>query len=139
MATSLSTCRLPPNMIYWAHSSPQHKRHLDRYSCFCTAHCRMSLCFTMGLPFSHSKLPILVGDPDPNLIHGSAGPPDSTSQTASRSVEPFLHGSHSVRDRQTDQPTDHTTRSVTIGHMRPNNTTLQPYTSKQEMQLLPHK
>ena len=34
-----------------AHLSPQPKQNVDRLSHFCTAHCRMSLYFTMGRPF----------------------------------------------------------------------------------------
>jgi len=75
-----------------------------------------------------------MGDLDPHLIHGPLSQPQSSTQTASRSVQPFLQGSI-VRqsDRRTDRPidrlTDHATRSVTIGRnyvrstaMRPNNT-----------------
>jgi len=95
----------------------------------------------------------------PTLIHVSLGPSESSTQTASRSVQPFLHSSRqsvhifyngrplplkiapfrgisgppsytsasrSIRpflqgsllwqtDRQTVRPTDHATRSVTIG------------------------
>jgi len=40
-----------------------------------------------------SKLPLCMGDMDIHLIHGSLGPPESTTQTASRSVQPFLQGS----------------------------------------------
>jgi len=47
-----------------------------------------------------------------HLIRGFLGPPDSTFQTASRSVQPFLQGS---RSWQTDRQTDHATPSVTIG------------------------
>jgi len=43
----------------------------------------------------------------------SLGPPESSTQTASRSLQPFLPGS--LGDRATDRPTDHATRSVTIG------------------------
>ena len=39
------------------------------------------------------------------------GPPDSSTQMASRLTEPFFAGLTSV----TDRPTDHATRSVTIG------------------------
>jgi len=49
-----------------------------------------------------------------HLIHVSLGPPDSTSQTASRSVQPFLQGS---RLWQTDWQTDHANPSVTIGRI----------------------
>jgi len=43
----------------------------------------------------------------------SMGPPESSTQTASRSLQPFLQGS--LGDRLTERPTDHATRSVTIG------------------------
>ena len=43
----------------------------------------------------------------------SLSPPASSTQTASRSLQPFLQGS--LGDRPTDRPTDHATRSVTIG------------------------
>jgi len=42
----------------------------------------------------------------------SPGPPESSTQTASRSLQPLSQGSG---DRPTDRPTDHTTWSVTIG------------------------
>ena len=45
------------------------------------------------------EMPIPVG---PQLTHSSLGPPKSTMQTASQSVQPFLHGSWS--NRQTDKP-----------------------------------
>jgi len=39
------------------------------------------------------------------LLHSSLGPPESSSQTASRSVQPLLQGSRSLQaDRQTDKP-----------------------------------
>ena len=43
----------------------------------------------------------------------SLGPPESSTQTASRSLQPCLQGT--LGDRPTDRPTDHATRSVTIG------------------------
>jgi len=42
------------------------------------------------------------------LIGGSLGPPESSTQTASRVLKPFLQGSLG------DKPTDHATRSDTI-------------------------
>jgi len=30
-----------------------------------------------------------MGDHDPHLIHGSPGPPESSTEMASRSVQPF--------------------------------------------------
>ena len=41
-------------------------------------------------PLLSSKLPLPVGDLDPHLTHGSLGPPESSTQTTSRSVELFL-------------------------------------------------
>ena len=46
MAISLSTSGPPSNMIPTAHLSPQPKQHLDRFSRFCTADCRVSLWHT---------------------------------------------------------------------------------------------
>jgi len=41
----------------------------------------------------------------PHLIHSSLGPAESTSQTPSRSVHPFLQDSRSLQTgRQTDRP-----------------------------------
>ena len=47
-------------------------------------------------PFSASKLPLPTWDLYPHLIHGLSGPRKSTSQTASRLVQPFLNSSHRV-------------------------------------------
>jgi len=53
-----------------------------------------------------------MGDMDPHLIHGSLGPPESSTQTAFRSVQPFCRD-HSVTDRQTDRP------RYSVGNNRP--------------------
>jgi len=88
-------------------------------------------------PFLHSsrqRIPILYNGPPrptplkiapsygrsgPHLIRGSLGLPESTTQTASRSVQPFCraHDCDIPTDRQTCRPTDHATRSVTIGRI----------------------
>jgi len=47
-----------------AHPSPQPKWQVDRLSCFCTAHGRKSLCFTMGDPFPQN-CPFSWEDLDP--------------------------------------------------------------------------
>jgi len=44
-----------------------------------------------------SALPLPTGTSAPHLIHGSLGSPNSTSQTASRSVQPSLHSSRQCR------------------------------------------
>ena len=63
--------------------------------------------FSHSLPQTRRSVPILYngtslsplkiaaslwGDPDSHLINFSLDPPESTTQTASRSVQPFLHG-----------------------------------------------
>jgi len=56
----------------------------------------------------------------PRVTHDSLGPFEPSTQTASRSVQPFLQGSLVLvwqTDGQTDRPTDHATRSVTIGRI----------------------
>jgi len=48
-------------MVPWAYPSPHPKRHLDRFSRFCTAHGRESLYFTMGRPLSLFKIALCMG------------------------------------------------------------------------------
>jgi len=56
-------------------------------------------------PLPRQNWPFATGDLDPHLIHAYLGPPDSTTQTTSRLVQPFLQGSRSWQiDRQTDRP-----------------------------------
>jgi len=80
---------LPFNTIPWAHPSRQPKRHLDRFSRFCIDDRRVFLYFTMERPFPRSKLSLPMGESGPHLIHGSLVPPESSTQTASRSVQSF--------------------------------------------------
>jgi len=44
-----------------AHPSLYPKRHLDRFSRFCTDDRRVSLYFTMGRPFSPQNCPFSLG------------------------------------------------------------------------------
>ena len=60
---------------------------------------------------SFSKVSLTWGS---GPLSNSLGPPVSISQTASRSVQPFMHGPRSL---QTDRPTDHATTSVAIGRI----------------------
>jgi len=78
-------------MIPWASPSPQSKWYHHRFSCFHTGDRTVSLYFTVGR--HPSKLPFPLGDLDPHLTHGSPGWPAFSTQTASRSVQPFLQGS----------------------------------------------
>ena len=59
--------------------------------------------------------PLQWGDLDSHLIHDSLSPSEPITQTASRSVQPFLQA-HDY-DRQTDRPTDHATGSVSLGRI----------------------
>jgi len=67
-----------------------------------TAECPCTL--QWDAPSPPSKLPIPMGDLGPHLIQGSLSPPQSSTQTASRSVQRFLQGHYC--DRQTDRLTD---------------------------------
>jgi len=109
-------------MLPWANPSPYPKRHLDHFSSFCTAQSRASL-YIMGRHF----LPQIAPSHRPYLIHGSLGTPESTTQTASRSVQSFLHGSRSCQtDRPTDRQTDHATPSVKVGRIYVRSTATRP-------------
>jgi len=44
-------------------------------------------------PDNSQKLPVPLGGPAPRLTHGSFGPPESSSETVSQSVQPFFHSS----------------------------------------------
>jgi len=105
-----------PHLIVfrWTHWSPNPKRYLDRFSRFCTAHITASLYFTMGRrPLKIAPVHRGVG---PHLMHDSLGPPKYSTQTVSRSVQPFLQAHHRDRrptDRQTDRP------RYSIGNNRP--------------------
>jgi len=125
---------MPP----WAHHTQHPKRHLDWFShdgkkslyfirqfypippafgasvgVISSQLCRVPILYN-GPPLLPSKLLLHMGDLDSNLMHGSLGPPESTAQTASGSVQRFLQGS---RLWQPDRQTDHATASVTIGRI----------------------
>jgi len=74
-------------VLPWTNPSPQPKRHLNQFSRFCTVY--LSVIRDAGACPSPSKLPLLMGDLNPHLIRGSLSPPDSASQAASQSVQPF--------------------------------------------------
>jgi len=88
---------------------------LDRFSRFSTTHGIDALHFTMGCPFP-LKIALSHRGSEPHLTHASLGPPESTTQTACRSVQPFSQGSRRCQaDRQTHRPTGHVTPPVTTG------------------------
>jgi len=72
-----------------AHRSPQSKWQINRFSRTCTAHGRKSL-YLQWSTFPQ-KLPLSMEISGPHLIHNSLVPPESLTQAASRSVEPFSH------------------------------------------------
>ena len=73
-----------------ARPSPHPKRQIVWFSHLCTAQGRKSLCFRMGGSFPQNCT-FSWGDLDPHLNHDSLGQSKPTIQTASRSVQPFLH------------------------------------------------
>jgi len=85
-----------------AHPSPQPKRKIDRVSLFAqlTAESPYTL---QWATLSYKITASLGGIYRPHLIHGSLGPLESLTQTASRSVQPFLKAHYC--DRQTDRQT----------------------------------
>ena len=121
-------------MIPWGVPSPQPKRHIDRFSRFCRETTAVCLCtLQWDAPSPPQTSPFPWGDLDPHVIYGSLGPPESSTQMAVRSVQPFLQGSlvwqtNRAKDRgQTrDWPTDHTTRSVTTGRIYVRSSAMQP-------------
>jgi len=86
-------CALPPDVFTWAHPSTNPKRHLDRFSRFCTARGRASLYFTMDCQFPPQNCQFPWGNPDPHLTNDSLGPLEPKTQTKSQLLQPFLHSS----------------------------------------------
>ena len=77
-------------MIPWVILSPLSKQHHDQFSRFRTGDHRVFLYFTMGRPFP-PKLLLHIGDLEPHLTHDFLGSSKPKTQTASLSVQPFLH------------------------------------------------
>jgi len=72
--------------------------------------------------FQWTTHPKILALPLRYLIHGFSGPPGCTLQSASRSVQPYLHGSRTwPTNTETHRRTDHATPSVATGAaaMRP--------------------
>ena len=98
-------------MIPWPHLSPQLKEHLDRLSRFTqmTAECPYALQWDAPPP---SKLPFPMGDLDTHLYMVAWANPSSQPNGISIGSAVFA-GLTNV----TDRPTDHATRSVTMGRI----------------------
>jgi len=83
MATSLShRWTFILHMIRCAHLCSKPKRHFDGFSRFCTDDSRVSLYLTMRRASPLKNCPFSWGELDAHLIHGSLGPPESSTQTA---------------------------------------------------------
>jgi len=69
--------------------------------------CPYKLTLQWDAPFSPQNCPFPLESQNlnPHLIHGSLGPPESSTEAASRSVQPFLQGSLVWQtDLRTDRP-----------------------------------
>jgi len=73
-------------MVLWANPSLRPKRHVDRFSRFCTAHRRVSHYFTMRRCVFPQNFPFPLGDRVLHLTHGTYGLPESSPK---RNVDRF--------------------------------------------------
>jgi len=64
---------------------------------------------SQGHPLKSAAFPVGIWTPGPHLIHSSLGTSENTSQTASRSVQPFFCTLQGSRSFLIDRPTDHAT------------------------------
>jgi len=87
----VSDSRSGPTCNRWFRGPPESTTQTASRSVqpFCTAHCRVSSGVPGHVLFAKNYA-FALGDLETRLIHGCFGPPESKSQTASRSVQPFL-------------------------------------------------
>ena len=112
-------------MFPWANASPWPKRHLDRFSRFCTARVRVSLGMPGACP-SSSKSSFPVGTWTPsNRPIWFLGPIQAHNPNGI-SIGSGVFRVTTVTDRPTDRPTDHATRSETIGRIYAGSTVMRP-------------
>ena len=92
---------LTQHMVSWAHPNLQHKQHVDWISGLSTAHRKLYLQLVMVWDMFPQNCHFPGGSrPQPNTCY--LGLPDSTIQTASQLVRPFLQGSRlCATDRKT--------------------------------------
>ena len=99
-------------ILHWdnfmRHSTATAAGHLERWSTACGEIPMLGTLGTVhGIERENADVILLKsatsshGEEYPHLTHGLLGPPESTTQTASRLVQPFLQGSRSL---QTDGP-----------------------------------
>jgi len=108
----------PPGEYDWTHASfstPKSTTQMANRSVQLFLHISHQIFYNWP-PFP-PNCPFPWGNLNRHLTHDSLGPSESSAQTASGSVQPFLQGLTSVTDRPTDwltdRPTDHTTQSET--------------------------
>jgi len=112
MATSLSTTGPPSNTIPWAHSSPQPKRHLDRFSCYRTGTADCPYTLQWGTPFAPQNRPFPWGiwTPSNTWFTGLTRVLNPNGISIGAAV---FAGLTNVTDRQTDRP------CYSVGNNRP--------------------
>jgi len=98
-------------MLPWAHPSPHPKQHLEWFGCFCTAHGREFLYFTMGHAFPFNITP-LYGGPEPPWF---LGPTQVHNPNGISTDSAVFAGLTTVTDQQTDRQSNRSTPSVTQG------------------------
>jgi len=98
---SLGCASVYPCVIHASLGSPKSKSQTASRSVqlFCAAYDRL-LSGTSGHAAT-KNCPFLQGTLDLHLIHGSLGPPESLTEMASRSVQPFCRAHYC--DRETDR------------------------------------
>jgi len=100
-------------MIPWVNPSPQSKQHHNRFSHFRTGDRRVSLYFTVGRHSPPLKIAASHGVSGPQSNIWFPGPTQVTNPNGISIGSAVFAGLTSV----TDRPTDHATRSVTIGRI----------------------
>jgi len=102
-------------IVPWVNQTQHPKRHLDRFSRFCTAHRRASLYSIMGRTFPE-KLPLPMRDLDPIKC---TVPWVRPSLQAKRHLDRFSRFcSAHYCDRPTDRPTDRQTDRPSVNTAR---------------------
>ena len=80
-----------PDLTHGSFGPYKPKGHVDQFDRTCTADCRVSLYLWFArflIKIAHS-----YGESGPHVIHGSLRAPESSNQTATRSLQPFSQGS----------------------------------------------
>jgi len=101
---------LYPHLIYGSLGPSQHpKQHFNWFNCFCTAHGRVTLYFTMGCHIFPKKLPhpLVISTPSNTWFLGPIRVTTSNSILISSAVFAELKNvtnRHTNTDRHTDRP-----------------------------------